>query len=56
MVDHLDLWLERLKGPPHKQAAIFVDNSGVDIILGILPFTLFLLSRGTNVSELNLFL
>uniref|UniRef100_A0A023F3Z0 4'-phosphopantetheine phosphatase n=2 Tax=Triatoma infestans TaxID=30076 RepID=A0A023F3Z0_TRIIF len=49
IVDHLDLWLERLKGPPHKQAAIFVDNSGVDIILGILPFTLFLLSRGTNV-------
>ncbi|KAK9503529.1 hypothetical protein O3M35_010068 [Rhynocoris fuscipes] len=49
IVDHLDQWLERLKGPPHKLAAIFVDNSGVDIILGVLPFTLFLLQRGTKV-------
>lgn len=47
--DELDAWIERLKGPPHKQAAIFVDNSGVDIILGILPFTRELLSRGTKV-------
>ena len=34
---------------PHKCAAIFIDNSGVDVILGILPFVEHLLSRGTEV-------
>ncbi|KAK9306575.1 hypothetical protein QLX08_002771 [Tetragonisca angustula] len=48
--DNLDDWIERLKtGPPHKCAAIFVDNSGVDIVLGILPFARDLLQRGTKV-------
>ena len=51
MQDNLDDWIERLKtGPPHKCAAIFVDNSGVDIVLGILPFARDLLQRGTKVS------
>lgn len=36
-------------GPPHKCAAIFVDNSGVDITLGVLPFARELLRRGTKV-------
>uniref|UniRef100_A0A3P9KQJ2 4'-phosphopantetheine phosphatase n=1 Tax=Oryzias latipes TaxID=8090 RepID=A0A3P9KQJ2_ORYLA len=36
LVDCFDRWLERLKGPPHKCALFFVDNSG-------------LLSRGTEV-------
>ncbi|XP_015524756.1 4'-phosphopantetheine phosphatase isoform X1 [Neodiprion virginianus] len=50
LVDCLDAWIERLeKCPPHKCAAIFVDNSGVDIILGILPFARDLLQRGTKV-------
>ncbi|XP_046754003.1 4'-phosphopantetheine phosphatase isoform X2 [Diprion similis] len=50
LVDCLDAWIERLKKcPPHKCAAIFVDNSGVDIILGILPFARDLLQRGTKV-------
>ena len=42
----------RLNGEnePHKCAAIFIDNSGVDVILGILPFVEHLLSRGTEVS------
>lgn len=31
------------------QAIIFVDNSGADIILGILPFARELLRRGTEV-------
>lgn len=35
--------------PPHRCAAIFVDNSGVDIILGILPFVRDLLQRGTKI-------
>lgn len=38
-----------LQGPPHKCAVIFVDNSGADIILGILPFARELLIRGTKV-------
>ena len=37
------------------QAVIFVDNSGADIILGILPFARELLRRGTKVC-LNLFI
>ncbi|XP_069676632.1 4'-phosphopantetheine phosphatase isoform X2 [Periplaneta americana] len=49
LVDGLDEWLDRLKGPPHKCAAIFVDNSGIDVILGILPFARELLQRGTKV-------
>ncbi|XP_043466840.1 4'-phosphopantetheine phosphatase [Leptopilina heterotoma] len=48
--DCLDEWIIRLKeGPPHRCAAIFVDNSGIDVILGILPFVRDLLQRGTNV-------
>lgn len=50
--DCLDAWIQRLeKGPPHKCATIFVDNSGVDIILGILPFARDLLQRGTKVRQ-----
>ncbi|XP_018912276.2 4'-phosphopantetheine phosphatase isoform X1 [Bemisia tabaci] len=49
LVDCLDEWLERLEGEPHKKAAIFIDNSGVDVVLGILPFTRWLCSRGTKV-------
>ncbi|XP_017794391.1 PREDICTED: pantothenate kinase 4 [Habropoda laboriosa] len=50
LYDNLDDWIERLEtGLPHKCAAIFVDNSGVDIVLGILPFARDLLQRGTKV-------
>lgn len=38
-----------LQGPPHKCALFFVDNSGVDIILGVMPFVRELLLRGTEV-------
>lgn len=49
-VDNLDAWLERMQeGNPHECAAIFVDNSGVDVILGVLPFARELLRRGTRV-------
>ena len=34
---------------PFRCAAIFIDNSGVDVILGILPFVVDLLKRGTDV-------
>lgn len=42
-----------LQGPPHKCALFFVDNSGVDIILGVIPFVRELLSRGTEVRNCN---
>ncbi|XP_036712444.1 4'-phosphopantetheine phosphatase isoform X2 [Balaenoptera musculus] len=49
LVDSYSNWLQRLKGPPHKCALIFADNSGVDVILGVFPFVRELLSRGTEV-------
>ncbi|XP_076863917.1 4'-phosphopantetheine phosphatase isoform X5 [Brachyhypopomus gauderio] len=49
LVDSYNQWIERLKGPPHKCALFFVDNSGMDIILGVFPFVRELLSRGTEV-------
>lgn len=47
--DDLEPWVQRLKGEPHRCAAIFVDNSGMDVILGVLPFARELLGRGTKV-------
>ncbi|XP_032719089.1 4'-phosphopantetheine phosphatase isoform X1 [Lontra canadensis] len=49
LVDSYSKWLQRLKGPPHKCALIFADNSGIDVILGVFPFVRELLSRGTEV-------
>ncbi|TPX30562.1 pantothenate kinase [Synchytrium microbalum] len=34
---------------PHHKACIFVDNSGADFILGIVPFARYLLTKGTQV-------
>lgn len=52
LVDRLDEWINRLKDPSkiHKCVAIFVDNSGFDFVLGVLPFVREFLSRGTKVS------
>ncbi|ALC38236.1 CG5828 [Drosophila busckii] len=53
LLDNLDDWLQRLRisesKPPHKCAVMFVDNSGVDVVLGVLPFVRELLKRGTKV-------
>lgn len=49
LIDNLDAWLQRLRGDAHKCALIFVDNSGVDVVLGMLPFVRALLQRGTKV-------
>ncbi|KAJ3190165.1 hypothetical protein HDU85_000456 [Gaertneriomyces sp. JEL0708] len=38
-----------MDGPPYKKAVIFVDNSGADILLGIIPFARYLLGKGTDV-------
>ena len=44
LVDDLDLWKERLRTKkPHKCAAIFIDNSGFDVVLGIFPFVVEML-------------
>lgn len=49
LYDGLDKWIEKLQKTVHNCAAVFVDNSGVDIVLGILPFVRALLLRGTAV-------
>lgn len=50
LCDDFDAWLQRLQQEKaHKCACIFVDNSGVDCILGIIPFAWDLLQRGTKV-------
>ncbi|KAJ3066680.1 hypothetical protein HDU99_003767, partial [Rhizoclosmatium hyalinum] len=47
--DDLEQLTKKLIGPGYKKAVIFVDNSGADIILGIIPFARYLLSKGTTV-------
>ncbi|KAJ1418262.1 hypothetical protein SESBI_16008 [Sesbania bispinosa] len=54
-VDDFDVFKKRMLGtsykkmPPHKKALLFVDNSGADIVLGMLPLARELLRRGTEV-------
>ncbi|CAA2951734.1 pantothenate kinase 2 [Olea europaea subsp. europaea] len=54
-VDDFDVFKERMFGSgdkkpePHKRALLFVDNSGADIVLGMLPLARELLRRGTEV-------
>jgi type II pantothenate kinase len=49
-VDDFDVLKRRfLNGPPHRKAAIFVDNAGADFILGMLPLARYLAQRGTHV-------
>ncbi|XP_019417441.1 PREDICTED: pantothenate kinase 2-like [Lupinus angustifolius] len=52
-VDDFDAFKERMLGakkmPPHRRALLFVDNSGADIVLGMLPLARELLRRGTEV-------
>lgn len=43
------------KKPPHRRALLFVDNSGADIVLGMLPLARELLRRGTEVSSFSSF-
>lgn len=49
LIDGLDNWLKRLNQTSHKCAVIFVDNSGIDLVLGVLPFARELLNRKTKV-------
>ncbi|RKP08492.1 hypothetical protein THASP1DRAFT_29717 [Thamnocephalis sphaerospora] len=38
-----------LNGPAYQQAVMFVDNSGADAVLGVIPFVRYLLKQGTRV-------
>lgn len=49
VIDDLDNYKVKWTKKSWKKAVIFVDNSGADIILGILPFARELLRRGTKV-------
>ncbi|KAL9275545.1 Pantothenate kinase 2-like protein [Drosera capensis] len=54
-VDDFDRFKERMLGSreerssPHKRALLFVDNSGADVVLGMLPLARELLRHGTEV-------
>ncbi|KAF5743757.1 putative Pantothenate kinase [Tripterygium wilfordii] len=54
-VDDFDVFKKRMlgfgdkKSQPHKRALLFVDNSGADVVLGMLPLARELLRRGTEV-------
>ncbi|XP_048329078.1 pantothenate kinase 2 isoform X1 [Ziziphus jujuba] len=54
-VDDFDVFKERMLGSgdkkpsQHKRALLFVDNTGADIVLGMLPLARELLRRGTEV-------
>ncbi|KAI9336239.1 fumble-domain-containing protein, partial [Zopfochytrium polystomum] len=48
--NHLSRLQKRLLSPPpYRKAIVFVDNSGADAILGILPFVRYLVKKGTRV-------
>ncbi|KAJ7955000.1 Pantothenate kinase [Quillaja saponaria] len=49
VIDDLDTFKLKWSKKSWKRAVIFVDNSGADIVLGILPFARELLRRGTQV-------
>jgi len=49
LIDDLDRWTETLNNRNYRCAAVFVDNSGLDIVLGVIPFVRELLRRGTKV-------
>ncbi|PKU63305.1 Uncharacterized protein MA16_Dca013349 [Dendrobium catenatum] len=49
VIDDLDSFKTNWAKKSWKKAIIFVDNSGADIVLGILPFARELLKRGTQV-------
>ncbi|KAM0899462.1 hypothetical protein ACQ4PT_021318 [Festuca glaucescens] len=49
VIDDLDTFKDKWTKKSWEKAVIFVDNSGADIILGILPFARELLRRGTKV-------
>ncbi|XP_065317770.1 4'-phosphopantetheine phosphatase-like isoform X2 [Gordionus sp. m RMFG-2023] len=49
LIDDCEAWFQNVSHKSYKCAAIFVDNSGADLILGIFCFTDRLLALGTKV-------
>ncbi|KAK4345479.1 hypothetical protein RND71_035655 [Anisodus tanguticus] len=49
VIDDLDIFITKWSKKTWKKAVIFVDNSGADVILGILPFARELLRHGAQV-------
>uniref|UniRef100_A0A915C011 4'-phosphopantetheine phosphatase n=1 Tax=Parascaris univalens TaxID=6257 RepID=A0A915C011_PARUN len=49
LVDDLDVWLEAYFSNGYRCALIFVDNSGADVLLGVLPFARELIRHHTKV-------
>lgn len=47
--DDLDNWVKNITKTPYTKAVIFVDNAGVDFVLGVLPFIRELLKQSTTV-------
>ena len=47
--DDFDALAARWAGPPHASAVMFVDNSGADVVLGMMPLARELARRGTRV-------
>uniref|UniRef100_A0A0N5A818 4'-phosphopantetheine phosphatase n=1 Tax=Syphacia muris TaxID=451379 RepID=A0A0N5A818_9BILA len=49
LLDDVDDWLEVFENKKYCCVLIFADNSGADVILGVLPFAREFLKRGTKV-------
>ena len=55
-IDHFDdlkeAWLSG--SPAYSKAVVFVDNSGADIILGVIPLAREMIRHGTRVSAVTI--
>lgn len=51
LIDDYDKWIEAIAPgrSPYRCVLIFCDNSGPDVLLGVLPFALEFISRGSKV-------
>ncbi|XP_050435430.1 4'-phosphopantetheine phosphatase isoform X2 [Adelges cooleyi] len=49
LMDYLDDWVQKIYNEKYKRIAIFIDNSGFDIVLGILPLAREFLRQGSTV-------
>ncbi|XP_050525416.1 4'-phosphopantetheine phosphatase [Daktulosphaira vitifoliae] len=49
LIDCLDNWVVKICNNAYKRIAIFIDNSGFDIVLGILPLAREFLRQGSTV-------
>jgi len=49
LIDSLDSWVKKICNEPYKKIAIFIDNSGIDIVLGILPLAREMIRQGSRV-------